>query len=162
MAKQTAGSAPSNSEIRFERTDITAGTIVKCGVGLGAGVGLVVLTMLWYGRVLQAEYRKPDPLDLPRASTDDDRRPPEPRLEALEDLGEGKALMFPTRAADYYKPQLEQLKDGGEGVLPIESAMDAVTESLPVRKAGDRAAPKSFTIRLPGKASSGRAETGGQ
>ena len=162
MAEHSADPAYTNPEVRFERTDITAGTIVKCGVGLALGVGLVALAMLWYGRGLQAEYRKPDPLDLPRASADDDRRPPEPRLEALEDLGEGKADMFPTRAADYYKPQLEQLKDGGKDILPIESAMEAVTGSLPVRKAGDRAAPKSFTIRLPGKASSGRAETGGQ
>ena len=158
MVKRTAA----NPEVRFERIDITAGSIVKFGIYLAAGVSLVVVSMLWYGRALQTQNRKPDPLNLPRASTDDERQPPEPRLEAMEDLDEGKASMFPPRAAEYYSSQREQLKTGGGAVTPIESAMETVSKSLPVRKTGDRAAPTSFSTRLPSKASSGKTETGGR
>ena len=146
--------------VRFERTDITAGSIVKFGMYLGAGIVLVVVSMLWYGRILQAQHRKPDALDLPSASTDDDRRPPEPRAEAMEELDEGKSRMYPPRAAEYYAPQRERLEAGGGNSTPSQSAMDAVTESLPVRKA--KAAPGGFSIRLPSKASSGHTDTGGQ
>lgn len=159
MAERTPEPTYTNPEVRFERTDITAGKVLEIGAYLAGGVVLVVLTMLWYGRVLQAQHRKPDTLDLPIASSDDDRLPPEPRLEAMEDE---TARMFPPRAADYYKPQRGQLKAGGGKILPIETAMDMVSNSLPVRESKDKAAPKSFTIRLPSKASSGQSQTGGQ
>lgn len=160
MAKHAPAPAPANPEVRFERKDITSGSVLKFGVYLAGGVGFVVVSMLWYGDVLLRQHRKLDALDLPRASTDEDRRPPEPRLEALEDLRENKPRMFPPRAAEYYAPQLERLKSGGGTGTPIESAMGAV-QSLPTRKTGDRAAPESFSIRLPSKASSGKTETGG-
>ena len=160
MAKRAPEPVATHSEVRFERTDITAGAIVKFGIYLGIGVGLVVVSMLWYGWSLQAQHRKRDPLDLPRASTDGER-PPEPRLEAQEDLDRGEARMFPPRADEYLKPQREQLRDGSASAMPIESAMD-VAKSLPYRKTGDNAPPTSFSRRLPSKASSGKSETGGQ
>ncbi len=161
MAKRTTETAHTNPEVRFERSDITANSITKFGFFLASGVGLVVVSMLWYGDVLMAKSRKSDALNLPQADTDTDRLPPEPRLEALEDLREDKPRMFPPRAAEYYAPQIEQLKAGGGDATPIAEAMDAVSKSLPVRKTGDRAAPGNFSIRLPSKASSGKTETGG-
>ena len=155
-----ADRTPIHPAVRFERTDITAGSIVKFGVYLAAGVALVVVSMLWYGRVLQAGHRKPDALALPRASSDGDRLPPQPRAEAMEDLDEGKSRMFPPRAAEYYAPQRELLEAGGGNSTPIQSAMEAVTKSLPARKA--KAEPGGFSIRLPSKASSGHTETGGR
>ena len=160
MAKRPPAPAPVHPAVRFERTDITANGVVKFGLYLSTGVGLVVVSMLWYGDTLMGQSRKPDALNLPQAATDTDRLPPEPRLEALEDLREDKPRMFPPRAAEYYAPQLERLKTGSGTGTPIESAMGAV-ESLPVRKTGDRAAPGNFSIRLPSKASSGKTETGG-
>ena len=160
MAKHTAETGYTNPEVRFERSDITAISITKFGFYLASGVGLVVVSMLWYGDTLMGQSRKPDALNLPQAATDTDRLPPEPRLEALEDLREDKPRMFPPRAAEYYAPQLERLKTGSGTGTPIESAMGAV-ESLPVRKTGDRAAPGNFSIRLPSKASSGKTDTGG-
>ena len=145
--------------VRFERSDITAGSIVKFGVYLAAGVVLVVVSMLWYGRTLQADRRKPDALALPRASSDDDRLPPMPRAEAMEDLDEGKSRMFPPRAAEYYAPQRALLETGGGNSTPIESAMEEVTK-LPAHKT--KAAPGGFSIRLPSKASSGHTDTGGK
>ena len=164
MAKHTPAPAPVHPAVRFERTDITANGVVKFGLYLSTGVGLVVVSMLWYGDVLIRQHRKLDALALPPASTDADRRLPEPRLEALEDLRENKPRMFPPRAAEYYAPPLERLKTGDEdkGILKIEVAMGAVSKSLPVRKTGDNAAPTSFSRRLPSKASSGKSETGGR
>ena len=160
MAKRAPEPVPDHPDVRFERTDITASAIVKFGIYLGTGVALVVVSMLWYGWSLQAHYSKPDPLALPRASTDGER-PPEPRLEAQEDLDRGEARMFPPRAAEYLKSQRDQLRDGSGSALPIEAAMDTA-KSLPFRKTGDNAAPTSFSRRLPSKSSSGKSETGGQ
>ena len=160
MAEHTPEAAPVHPAVRFERTDITADGVVKFGIFLASGVGLVVVAMLWYGNVLLEQHRKPDAMALPKAATDADNRPPEPRLEALEDLRENKPRMFPPRAAEYYAPQRELLKTGGGKSTSIDSAMAAVT-ILPVRKAGDSVAPENFSIRLPSKASSGMTETGG-
>ena len=135
MTKRTPEAGYTNPEVRFERSDIAAGGVVKFGLYLAGGIALVVVSMLWYGTVLREQHRKPDPLDLPKASADD-QRPPEPRLEAWEDVGEKKARMFPPRAEEYYAPQVEQLKSGSATILPIESAMEMVAKSSAVRKTG--------------------------
>ena len=161
MAKRTPEPAPANLEVSYERKDITAGSVFEYGIYLAGGIVVVVVSMLWYGQVLQAQHRKPDPLKLPTASTDN-QLPPEPRLEAQEDLDIRKPRMFPPRAAEYYAPQREQLEKGNGTILKIETAMETVSRSLPVRKGKHEAAPTDFTIRLPSKSSAGRAETGGQ
>ena len=162
MAKRTPEPDYTNPDVRFERKDITPNSIFKLGVYLAIGTVIVVVTMLWYGDSLMRQYHEPDALALPPAATDDDRLPPEPRLEALEDLRDHRARLFPPRAAEYYKPQLDQLKLGNadKGILKIDEAMASVSKSLPVRKTGDGAAPEDFAIRLPSKASSGRTMTG--
>jgi hypothetical protein len=93
--------------------------------------------------------------DLPAAAVDADRLPPQPRLEEIEDVREGKFTYYPPRAEEYLSPEEKRLAQGGKGDLPIGKAIDALAGKLPASRGGPLGA-------LPSKASSGRSSTGGQ
>jgi len=66
-----------------------------------------------------------------------DQWPPEPRLEAHEDLREKKKWrLMPPRFEDYAEPQREILEhgDANKGVLPIDQAIKATAK--PAKKTG--------------------------
>jgi len=121
------------------------------------------VVMLWFGFYLWKN--QPQKVStLPKAAVDTETLPPEPRLEAIEDLRHRRAKINPPRAADYYAGQEKLLQDGdpAAGVLPAAEAIKEVASKLRV---DPKAKEKSFPgpiVRLPSKASSGRAYTGGQ
>ena len=126
-----------NPEVRFERSDIESRGIFVLGVGLASGIVLVALAMLWFGNYLLSQENPRKKTDLPSAKVDANRLPPEPRLEALEDLARAKVKLYPPRAVEYLKAQRELLDagDNAKGVLPIQTAIDDLAGKLPVRKA---------------------------
>lgn len=163
MAKKTPALSYTNPEVRFERADIEVKAVVYFGLALTACTLLAVISMLWYAGVLLRQYRKPDLQGLPQSSVDNNRLPPQPRFEALDDVQFGKFRLYPDRATESYREQDEILQKGerARGVLPIDEAMKQVLATLPIRKK-DNQAPTGFGIRLPSKASSAQTTTGEQ
>jgi hypothetical protein len=151
-----------NPEVQFERTDVEARGVVQFGVGLAVLIiGTAVAMWLLFRLVTRLEAPGKES-DLPPAVVDQDRGLPPIPLEGIEDVREGRPRHLPPRGAEYAGPREKQLRRGseGQGVLPIEVAMGEVARQLKAREGG--VAPRTYTIRLPSKAASGRAETGGQ
>jgi hypothetical protein len=160
MAKRhTSNGAYTNPEVRFERTDIETGRVFWTGVIATLVVAVIFAVALWFGVWLFALQAPAKRTDLPKAAVDAERLPPPPRLEGLEDVREKRTRWLPDRAAEYYRPQEKLLRDGGDGVLAIDTAIDALAGKLPAEKAS---APADFSVRLPSKSSSGQKSTGGQ
>ena len=133
----TDGKPYTNPEVRFERSDVTAGGILTFGAGLAGGLVVVILAMLWFGRAMKTRIDNERKIaDLPPAHVDKNRLPPEPRLEAWEDVRQKNVQLFPPRASGYLKSQRELLDEGNAktGVLPIRTAIDDLAGKLPVRK----------------------------
>ena len=151
-----------NPEVRFERSDVEYRGVVLFGVILSTCVALVVPAMLWLGHVLLNLEKPRKVTDLPPAAVDADQLPPEPRLEALDELRERKARLYPPRAEEYLDAQKKLLADGDpkKGIEEVSLAIEALAGRLPVRE-GAAEAPVSFSRRLPSKAASGRKFTGG-
>ena len=146
-------------DVSHERRDIDAAAVFWSGVGFA--ILVLSSTALAYG--LSAElFRGPPParpMRLPPAVADSRERPPSPRLEAIEDLRQGRrARLHPPRAASHLVPQEQELEKGGDGAIPIKEAMRNL--KLEVRK-DPTPAPLTFTTRLPSKGSAGRTQTGG-
>lgn len=154
----TDGKPYINPEVRFERGDIEYQGVVIFGAALSVGLVLIVLAMFWYGRALRRDEASRKVTDLPPASVDQDRQPPEPRFEALDDLREGNVKLFPPRAEEYLSAQRRLLEEGdpNKGIEPIREAIGALAGRLPAK---EQAAPTNFGPDLPSKASAGR--TGG-
>lgn len=156
MAKShTTDGKWTNPDVRFERGDVDYRGVVIFTFVLGTALIVVVPTMFWYGRLLLRMEQPRKVTSLPPAAVDADRLPPEPRLEALEDLREKRRpKLFPDRADDYLAVQKRLLKDGdpGKKVVPIELAIDELAKDERLKA---REKPASVTP-LPGKASSGR------
>jgi hypothetical protein len=150
-----------NPEVRYERTDIEIGTIAKYGIGLVVLVVSSIGVSWWlFGEITRYE-RKSKLTDLPPAAVDAaDGLPPEPRLEAFEDLKKHNVKLMPPRARDSYVEQEKLLAEGDAklGILSIEKAIDGI--KLPSRKGN--AAPESFPPHMPSKAAAGRDATGGE
>jgi hypothetical protein len=151
--------AYTNPEVRFERTDITARGIVLYGVVFGGGAAVIALAMTWFGHFLVRAEQPLKKTDLPEARVDADRLPPEPRLEAIEDVRRDDVKLHPPRAAEFLQPQERTLVYGDEkkGVLPIEKAIADLAWKLPVRKARP-ATPPTPSDTGSGRQSSGEAK----
>jgi hypothetical protein len=154
-----------NPEVRFEREDIAPGTVLKFGIGLAVLVAVSSWLMWWMFHTVLRYERDRKKTDLPPAAVDareSDRLPPEPRLEAFDDLRDRNVKLMPPRARESLAGQEELLTQGDakRGILPIEEAIDEI--KLPSRKGPQSTPPESFSRRLPSKASAGRSETGGR
>jgi len=179
-----------NPNIRFERTDVEDGYkfIVWFAIILTLTVGATVVAMIIWGRVLLAQEQPVKATDLPpwyvdtklkKTKEGDEERekllelrlPPQPRLEALEDLGwyvlemdqriKGKPRLLPPRAAEHFAPQDKLLAEGDKekGQLPIKEAFKQLQGKLPTRP--DSKAPTTWSTPLPSRGAAGRVETGG-
>lgn len=150
-----------NPEVRFERTDIEYQSVLVFGIVLALSILLVVLAMFWYGRALLGMERSRKETDLPPAAVDANRLPPEPRLEALEDIREGKVQLFPPRAEEYFAAQRQLLEKGDpqKGILPMQTALEELPTLLKARPKTKE--PALFHSQPPSSASSGRRGSGG-
>lgn len=151
-----------NPEVRFERGDIDAGSIVRFGVVLGGVLLATAFLVTWLAVILTRMENRIKGTTLPPSAADaDNALPPQPRLEGIEDVRDRVFEIYPPRARAYYADQIATLRDGNskEGVERIADAIDQLAGRLPARK---EPPPASFGVALPSKSSSGRVETGGQ
>jgi hypothetical protein len=148
MAKsRTTETTPSNPDVRYERGDIDLKTVVVIGVVLSLVILILSVATVWFGRGLARAEDRRKKTTLPPAAVDTNRLPPQPRLEALDDLREGKVELRPSR-----KPAISEAQE-----KPID---DAIRE-LPALLRWDKK-KRQETGGLPSKASSGRVGTGGK
>lgn len=152
-----------NPEVRYERSDANVKEVVTFGTFLLVLALGATFSMSWFGDELLRWEKPRKAVGLPPAAVDQDRQPPEPRLEAFDDINRRDVGLFPPRAETYVKPQLKMLEAGNpaRNVEAISKAIDQLADRLPTR-AGAAAAPATNTVRLPSKAASGRVTTGGQ
>ena len=131
MAKpRTPEPTPANPDVRFERTDVEPGTIVRYALTFTA-VLLGAVAFVWLAIPALLAYNEPaKKTDLP-AMTAEARMPePDPRLEAIDDLVREDYQLLPPRA----DRSLAEQRMGLEGKVPIED----VIGKLKARKAETR------------------------
>jgi hypothetical protein len=152
--------------VAFEATDIDTRQVFCAGLVLTGVIvaSSVICFFLYWFLLVQEQSRKGT--DLPPAATEagEQRLPPPPRLEALEDLRDEHDRRFqllPQRAEEYLAEQRKKLEEGTSSTLKIDGAIKEAEAKLPVR-ANAPPAPRSFQRPLPSKASSGWTETGGR
>lgn len=166
MAQPHRTEGYTNPEVRYERNDLRPWNLTKFVLYLLALTVLSVVFGAWMAGWL---FRREQPIKesvlpeaLVRPAGSKGELPPIP-LEAIEDIRKRQVALFPPRAANYYRADLERLANGDpvRGVEKIATTFEAMEGRLPTRKSAE-APPATYTIRLPSKAASGRVETGGQ
>jgi hypothetical protein len=168
-----------NADVTHETSDVNVGGILKFVIGLTI-FGVIVNILMWgMFRVFNEQEKAKEPKPGPMAMTQEERLPPEPRLQAAPGFGvklaNGEWVPLNTREPDAeYRVLREQWerqlnchhvdeKHSAQGLnvepikcLPIDTAIDKLFEGvgLPVRAASkDSGNPE---ISLPTAASSGR------
>lgn len=162
-----------NVDVTHEASDVNISGIVKFVVGLTV-FGIVIQFLLWgMFNFLSAQQQKKEPPPGPMAMTEQERLPPEPRLQAAKGFGvkleNGQWVPLENREpqAEYrvLREQWEQtLKEGardqsGKVVgLPIDQAMQKVIGNLPSRThdLSEERANEDYGGDIPTAASSGR------
>lgn len=164
MAKpHTPEKGPSNPEVSFERSDVEVPTIIVYGLSFAAMVVVsAIFIFILVPKVLDW-FDSAKKSDIPQGLAVASKVTPEgqPGLEAIEDLEQKKPKLLPTRAADYYAKQKDELagKVKDTKILSIQKSMDDLASKLP---AGKRPTPRLFSVRNTSDAAAGRVETGGQ
>lgn len=161
-----------NVEVTHERSDVNVSAIAKFVFALTVITVAVYFLMWGLFRVFNAQAQK-EPVPGPMAMSEQERIPPEPRLQGARGFGEELGKVAGDKgSADPRAPEWEikvlrklwedNLRDGprdpnGQVVgIPIEDAMKKVVESgLPSRVSGPLQF-QDFAISMPTAASSGR------
>jgi hypothetical protein len=175
MAKAHTDGQYTNPDVRFERADVEMGGVVRFATWLGVVLAVTSGLTMWLAYYVAKREGPRKVTDLPPAAVDDTNvvhgksetfapLPPEPRLEALDDVRDREKRSFemlPHRAAEYYHKQERELADGDKaaGVEPIGEAIKQAPGLLRARK---EPAPSNYGVALPSRASAGRTTTGGQ
>jgi hypothetical protein len=166
-----------NVDVTHEGSDVNVGGIVKFVVGLTI-FGVIVFILVWGMFILlNAQEQKKEPQPGPMAMTEQERRPPDPKLQAAPGFGvklaNGQWVPLENREpqAEYrvLRDQWNQtLKEGARDQsgkivgLPIDQAMQKVLEGngVPSRaknpEVGAEARTEDYGIDMPTAASSGR------
>jgi hypothetical protein len=167
-----------NVDVTHEGSDVNIGGIVKFVVGLTI-FGVIVYVLMWGMFIfLNAQEQKKEPQPGPMAMTEQERRPPDPKLQAAPGFGvklaNGQWVPLENREpkAEYrvLRDQWDQtLKEGARDQsgkivgLPIDQAMQKVLEGngLPskiktVAEEGPGWQAEDYGIDMPTAASSGR------
>ncbi|HKQ99183.1 MAG TPA: hypothetical protein VJT09_00840 [Pyrinomonadaceae bacterium] len=142
-----------NPDVSHEASDVDVGTIVKFVVGLFFLTVITFVLMKLLYNVLESRAANNDPKPRPMALTEQERLPPEPRLQAAPGFGvglnEGKAINLQLREPQAEYNELRKIWDGvlegkpdprtGKMSMPIEEAKKRVLEdgSLKSRPAPD-------------------------
>lgn len=164
-----------NIDVTHEASDVSVSGILKFVVGLT--VFAVVVHVLMWGmfRFLNSQEAGKEPPPGPMAMTEQERRPPDPKLQSAPGFGvkleNGQWVPLENREpqAEYrvLREQWDQtLREGGRDQsgkivgLPIDQAMQKVLEKgLPSRaqtEANQSGAAEDYGIDMPTAASSGR------
>jgi hypothetical protein len=154
MARSLPIEEATNSDVRFERSDIEYAGVVWFAIVLAVSLAIVIPSCIWLSHLLLNNEKKQKATILPEAQVDKTRAVPQPVLEALEDLALKKKIqLFPPRAAEAYAADKEKLAEGMPKTL--------ADLKLKHRASGDTAPPTQFSTRLPSKGAAGRIDTGG-
>ena len=168
-----------NLDVTHETSDVNVSGILKFVIGLTV-FGIIVNILMWgMFKVFNEQERTKEPSKGPMAMTQEERLPPEPRLQAAPGFGvklaNGEWVPLNTKEPEAeYKVLREQWEQqlncrGSEaqhadelarlnsGCLPIDAAIEKLFQGggLPVRSLADSG--NSSEISLPTAASSGRA-----
>jgi len=159
-----------NVEVTHEYSDVNISGIFTFAVALTIVTVAVALGMWLLFKYFQAQDAK-EPQPGPMALRQDERLPPEPRLQAAPGFGvtleNGQVipLSLSVPQAEYLvlRRQWEQaLKEGGKDQsgnvvgMPIDDAIKAVVPQLPARTKEAPTKLEDYAISLPTAASSGR------
>jgi hypothetical protein len=168
-----------NVDVTHEASDVNVGGIVKFVVGLTI-FGVIVYILMWgMFRFLDAQEQQKEPEPGPMAMTEQERRPPDPKLQAAPGFGvklaNGQWVPLENR-----EPEAEYrvLRDQWAGTLregardqsgkivgqPIDQAMQKVLEGKglpsrakpPVADGAPGGRAENYGIEMPTAASSGR------
>ncbi|HCX28809.1 MAG TPA: hypothetical protein DHU55_03415 [Blastocatellia bacterium] len=166
-----------NVDVTHEASDVNVGGILKFVLGLTIFAVFVQVLMWGMFRLLNAQEERKDPPSGPMAMTEQERRPPDPKLQAAPGFGvklengQWVPLENGKPQAEYrvLRGQWEEvLKEGvrdqsGKVVgLPIDQAMQQVVQNglpsrvkeIPLEGPGNRA--EDYGVDMPTAASSGR------
>jgi hypothetical protein len=155
-----------NIDVTHEVSDVNVIGIVKFVVGLTV-FGIIVSALMWgLFWFLNAQEQKQEPRPGPMAMTEQERLPPEPRLQAARGFGvklqNGEWVNLEKREpeAEYrvlreqWERQLNCKDTSNAGCVPIDVAMEKLLETgLPVRA---QETGQTGDVALPTAASSGR------
>jgi hypothetical protein len=164
-----------NPDVSHEASDVHVGSIVKFVVGLFFLTVITFVLMKLLYNVLEDRATKADPRPRPMAMSEQERMPPEPRLQAAPgfgvNLGEGKEminLQLREPQAEYnemrkiWNDALSGKPDPrtGRAGMPIEEAMKKVTEDGTLRARPQAEGPQQAIgtggMDIPSYQSSGR------
>ncbi|HJU54851.1 MAG TPA: hypothetical protein VJ715_09775 [Pyrinomonadaceae bacterium] len=142
-----------NPDVSHEASDVNVGSIIKFVAGLFVLTVLTFVLMKLLFKVLEDRAAKLDPERRPMALTEQERLPPEPRLQAAPGFGvtisEGKRVNLQLREPKAEYEELSKIWDEvlegkpdprtGKMGMPIDEAMKKVAEdgSLRTRAPGD-------------------------
>ena len=160
-----------NVEVTHELSDIHVGGVLSFGAVLTVlTIGVYIGIWLLFGYFASRDRKEPGPG--PMALSQQERLPPEPRLQAAKGFGvtleNGQSVSLELRQpqAEYrvLRMQWEQdlkagSKDGSGNTigLPIDDAMKKIlTDGLPTRTTEAPAKLQDYAVSLPTAASSGR------
>ena len=122
-----------NPEVAHEASDVNVSAVLRFGAGLFGVAAIVLLLLSWLMGVYAGQHQRAQTQVFPMAAGQQDRRPPEPRLQdnpqqELRDLRakqEGKLNGYGWVN-----------KEAGIARIPIEEAMRMVVQKgLPAREA---------------------------
>lgn len=136
-----------NPDVSHEASDVNVGSIAKFVIGLFVLTVITFVLMKLLFKVLEDRAAKLDPQPRPMALTEQERLPPEPRLQAAPGfgvkLGEGREVNLQLREPQAEYNELKKLWDAilkgqpdprtGKAGMPIDEAMKKVVEDGSLR-----------------------------
>jgi uncharacterized protein DUF6479 len=162
-----------NVDVTHEASDVSISGIMKFVVGLTV-LGIVIQVLMWgMFNFLKAQQKKEEPPPRPMAMTEQERLPPEPRLQAAKGFGvkleNGQWVPLENKEpqAEYrvlYEQWERTLNEGAKDQsgkvvgMPIDQAMQQVIGNLPsrTRDVSQDGATEDYGGDMPTAASSGR------
>jgi hypothetical protein len=154
-----------NGQVHYEHTDVTPRGPLIFVLFLVVLVAATMAGLVGLFNFLASREQASKETDLPSAAVDQDSRPPEPRLEEIEDVEKGRFRLHPARAEEILAAQKKRLESSGQDdatglkYIPIEDAINQIKLPFRAEPGKDGQSPMRG---LPSKASAGRTNTGGQ
>jgi hypothetical protein len=160
-----------NEEVSHETSDINVMAVLSFVLILSVSTVAVYVGMSLLFNYFQAQGKAAGERRGPMALKDNERLPPEPRLQAAPgfevNLENGEKVDLKLKepqaeynvlAAQWDKALKGELKDQtGVTTMPIDKAIEEITkQGLPTRATGGAAKLSDFAIRIPSASSSGR------
>ncbi len=162
-----------NPDVSHEASDVNVGSIAKFVIGLFVLTVVTFVLMKLLFKVLENRAASLDPQPRPMALSEQERLPPEPRLQAAPgfgvDEGQGKRINLQLREPEAEYEELRKIWDGmlagqpdprtGQAGMPIDEAIKRVAEDGSLRSRAPSANQEQLDLKgmdIPSFQSSGR------